>query len=67
MAHDTIIEEDPCLRKIPKEPVTNEVQMLLEEMVSTDMKLYDRANQLFSANLSGKRNRWWHFRNTIRR
>lgn len=47
MAHDTIIEEDPCLRKIIKEPLTNEVQMLLEEMVATDMKLYDRANQLF--------------------
>ena len=50
MAHDTIIEEDPCLRKITKEPLTNKVQMLLEGMVATDMKLYDRANQLFRKN-----------------
>ncbi|MFZ0616822.1 MAG: DUF4214 domain-containing protein [Chthoniobacterales bacterium] len=47
MVLDKIMEEDPGLEIIEKEPVTQELRDLLEELTEVDARLYARATALF--------------------
>ncbi len=42
-----IVEREPGLHKIDKEPVTNETMKLISDLVKTDMKLYHQASKIF--------------------
>jgi hypothetical protein len=48
MAFDTITQTDPGLRKIVKEPLTANTLRVIEDLVSLDLQLYDRAKEIFS-------------------
>ncbi len=47
MVLDKIMEEDPGLQRIEKEPETPELRELLEELTEADARLYARATALF--------------------
>ncbi len=47
MVLDKIMEEDPGLQRIEKEPETPELRELLEELTEADARLYTRATALF--------------------
>jgi hypothetical protein len=54
---DVIMREEPGLRKIDKEPVTDEVRGLIAGLVQTDQKIYAHAQLLFEQRVSTLRRR----------
>ena len=54
---DVITAEEPGLRKIAKEPVTDEIKELIASLVRTDQKVYARACVLFEERLATLRRR----------
>ena len=49
---DVIVEQEPGLRKIDKEPVTEEVRSLTVDLVKVDVKLYREACKIFEKRLA---------------
>jgi hypothetical protein len=49
---DVIVEQEPGLRKIDKEPVTEEVRSLIADLVKVDVKLYREACRIFEERLA---------------
>jgi hypothetical protein len=47
MVLDTIVDEDPGLQRIEKEPLTPELRKLMGELIITDRKLYETAKEIF--------------------
>jgi hypothetical protein len=54
---NVIMEEEPGLKKIEKEPLTDEVRALAASLVESDVKLYAYARSLFEHRLSTLRKR----------
>jgi hypothetical protein len=48
MVLDKIVNTDPGLQPIQKEPLTDELRELMQDLVAYDLKLYTRAKELFS-------------------
>lgn len=44
---DVIVNEEPGLRPIKKEPLTDKIRYLIEDLAQADMKLYDHALAVF--------------------
>lgn len=49
---DVIVEQEPGLRKIDKEPVTEEIRSLIADLVKVDVKLYREACKIFEKRLA---------------
>ena len=54
---DVIMRVEPGLRKIDKEPVTDEIRGLIAGLVNTDQKIYAQAQLLFEQRLAALRRR----------
>jgi len=54
---DVVMEEEPGLRRIEKEPVTDEIRELAASLVETDLKVYVHARTLFEQRLQTLRRR----------
>lgn len=52
---DVIVEEEPGLRRIEKEPVTDEIRTLTVELVEADTELYRKAAEIFERRWSRER------------
>jgi hypothetical protein len=52
---DIIVEQEPGLRKIDKEPVTEEIRSLIADLVKVDVKLYREACKIFEKRLAAMR------------
>jgi hypothetical protein len=48
---DMIVEENPDLRKIDKEPITEEITNIIKELVTLDIELYHKAERIFNTRL----------------
>src|SRR5262249_22485998 len=51
---DVVMEEEPGLRKIEREPVTDEILHLIRGVVRTDLKVYFHAQRLFKQRLAAR-------------
>jgi hypothetical protein len=49
---DVIVEQEPGLRKIDKEPVTEAIRALIADLVKVDVKLYREACKIFEKRLA---------------
>jgi hypothetical protein len=54
---EVIMDQEPGLRRIDKEPVTDEIRRTIAELVQIDLRVYARARELFENRLATLRRR----------